>query len=193
MNRTDNFNSIRPYRTADAKTVRYIAHSDFKDDAMNAVCAVRCDYFIDFEPEHGFVACDEFDKPVGYILCSVNKDRFWHLYPEYISQLKRMNRKMYSEQNQNFKQLSNLPQGYSARFVINVLPSFQGKGKGKALVQRLVGHLSGMHVDGMHAVADSDSLSAFYERLGFDKLLRINKKFTVYGLSFSKLPANFNS
>jgi len=184
MNQTDKLNFIRPYRTADAKTVRYIAHSDFKDDAMSAVCAVRCDYFIDFEPEHCFVAFDEFDKPVGYILCSVNRDRFSHLFPEYISQLKRSNRKMYSEQNQTYKQLSDLPQGYSARFVINVLPSFQGKGRGKALVQRLVEHLKGMGVDGMHAVADSPSLAAFYERLGFDKLLRINKKFIVYGLSF---------
>lgn len=176
---------IRQYQVADAKAVRYIAHSDVQDDAMSAVCAVRCDYYIDFEPEHGFVIADEFDKPVGYILCSVNRDRFQHLYPSYISQLKRINRRMYADHKRNFKLLEDIPIEYSARFVINILPSFQGKGRGKALVQRLSEHLKGMGVTGMYIVADSPAMIAFCERLGFDKLLRIDKKFCVYGLKIS--------
>lgn len=176
---------IRRYRKTDAKAVRYIAHSDMPSDAMNAVCAVRCDYYIDFEPEHGFVIVDEFDKPVGYILCSVNRERFDDLYPTYIAKLKHFDRKMYSEHAKLFKQTTNLPEGYTARFAISVLPSFQGKGRGKALVQRLIEHLRGMEIDGTHIVVSSPSVAAFCERVGLERLLRVDKKHSVYGIKIT--------
>ena len=172
---------VRRYTTADAKAVRYLAHSDMPDDAMSAVCAVRCDYYIDLEPENGFVVADEFDKPVGYILCSVNRERFNNVFPSYITQLRRSNYKMYAEQKKVFKQSENIPHGYSARFTINVLPSFRGKGRGKALVERLTEHLYAMGIDGMYTISESDSVSAFCERLGFEKILQIDSKHCVYG------------
>lgn len=161
--------------------MRYLAHSDMPNDAMSAVCAVRCDYYIDLEPENGFVVADEFDKPVGYILCAVNRERFNNVYPSCITQLRRSNYRMYSEQKKLFKLSGNIPSGYTARFTINVLPSFRGKGRGKALVERLTEHLRGMGIDGMYTVSESDSVSAFCERLGFEKLVQLDKKHCVYG------------
>ncbi len=172
---------IRPYTPQDCKAVKFIAYADEQRGSMRGVCAWRCDYYIDNEPRHCFVSTDEFDKPTGFAICSVNRKKFADLYPAYLKTVKEESRKSYRAEKRLLKKLSALPPNYSARMVISVLPSFRGKGEAKALIQTLIDHLKTTKAKGLYTVTDTPSAVAFCERMGFHKVMRIDKKRCVYG------------
>ena len=173
---------IRPYNKEDAKAVKSIAYHDEERGSMRAVSAVRCDYYIDHEPEHCFVMTDEFDKPAGYVVCSVDKKKFAELYPTYLATVKEEDKKLYRLEKHLQKKLLSVPSDYPARLHISILPSFRGKGGAKALINTLLAHLKEIGVKGVCTIVDTTSAVAFCERVGFHRVMRINKTHLVYGI-----------
>lgn len=173
---------IRKYVIDDAKSVRSIAYNDAQNSSMRAVSALSCNYFIENEPEHCFVMTDEFDKPAGYILCSVNTRRFNELMPTYLAIVKEEDKKLYRAEKRLQKKLTPVLADYPARISISVLPSFRGKGGAKSLVTTLAAHLKEIGVRGVYTVVQNESAVAFCERVGFERLLKIDRSRSVYGM-----------
>ena len=173
---------IRNYITSDAKSIRAIAYNDADRGSMRAVSAIKCNYYIENEPEHCLVMTDEFDKPAGYILCSVNLRKMNELLPSYLAIVKEEDGKLYRAQKRLQKKLTSVSADYPARLSISVLPSFRGKGGAKAMVNALLAHLKEIGVRGVYTVTESEAAVAFCERLGFERILRIDKTHNVYGI-----------
>lgn len=175
--------TIRKYKTDDAKSVRAIALSDAERGSMRAVSALNCNYYIENEPEHCFVMTDEFDKPTGYILCSVDLKKRNSIFPTYLSIVKEEDKKLYREGKRLQKKLALVSPDYPARIEISILPSFRGKGGAKALINELVSHLKRIGIRGVYIVTANDDGVAFCERMGFERMLRIDKTYSAFGLT----------
>lgn len=173
---------IRNYNSNDAKAIRSIAYNDAARGSMRAVSAIKCNYYIENEPEHCFVMTDEFDNPTGYILCAVDLRQLNALMPSYLAIVKEEDRRLYRAEKRLQKKLADVSGEYPARLSISVLPSFRGKGGAKALVTTLLAHLKEIGVRGVYTVADSESAVAFCERLGFERIARLNKTAGVFGI-----------
>ena len=73
--------AIRPYEAKDKENVQFIClNSDgpdeFSEIGRHFLLTTYCDYYTEQEPENCFVATDENDNAVGYILCAENFDKF---------------------------------------------------------------------------------------------------------------------
>lgn len=151
---------------------------------MRLVCLLYCDYYLAQNAGRAFVATDEFDKPVGYVLSDVNFDDFAKVYPSFIASAKKESPLDFRNIKLFLKYSAEIADDYPAHLQINVLPSFQNRGIGRALVETAVARLRGEGVKGVHVVIKQSNASAlaFFERLGFSKLLSPRKKFYVLGL-----------
>ena len=179
---------IRQYTTDDQKAVRYVCHASSKNPTHKAslrlVCSLYCDYYLANDKQHCFVATDEFDKPIGYVLCDTDFKRYAELYPSYIASIRKESPKDFRNSKLTIKHAWEIADAYPAHLQMNVLPSFQNRGIGRSLVETIVARLRGEGIRGVHVVIkqSNDSAIAFFERLGFEKILRIRKKFFVLGL-----------
>ena len=70
--------TIRPYNKKDYRYVQdiCIATSALADEDTPVnrafLTALYCDYYVDYQPEVCFVAVDDDDIPVGYVLCAAD-------------------------------------------------------------------------------------------------------------------------
>lgn len=179
---------IRQYNDLDNKAVRYVCHVSSTNPTHKAsqrlVCSLFCDYYLAQNKSHAFVATDEFDKPVGYVLCDTDFKKYAQLYPTYVADVKKESRKDYSNVKKNIKACSAIADDYPAHLQLNVLPAFQNRGIGRSLVETAIARLRGDGICGVHVVLKQSNKAAlaFFERLGFSKLLRTSNKFYILGL-----------
>jgi len=180
---------IRQYRQEDNKAVRYVCHASSTTPAhkasLNLVCSLYADYYLMSDRDHAFVATDEFDKPIGYVLCATDFNKYKAIYPTYMADAKKESFKDYLLAKSALKRCEEIAPDYPAHLQINVLPAFQGRGIGRALVETELARLRGEGVCGVHVVikqTNKDAI-AFFERLGFAKILRIKRKFFLLGVT----------
>ena len=70
--------TIRKYTPADKERLRFICKETTWDDnktdenKLDSIAVIYNDYFTEYEPENIFVAVNEDDIPVGYVICSSN-------------------------------------------------------------------------------------------------------------------------
>ncbi len=152
---------------------------------MALVCSLYCDYYLEKEPSHCFVTTDEFDKPSGYILCAKSFDKYVLEFEPYLKKAKKLSFVDYVAQKYLQKAVADVAKEYPAHLHVDVLPSFQGRGNGRALITTLLAHLRGEGVKGVHLVVSQSNTGAiaFYERLGFARQKRIFKTAYVYAIS----------
>ena len=79
--------TIRPYKETDKEAVHDIClycdgPENYSEDIKNFLFATYCDYYIEKEPFNCFVAADENDKAVGYIICAEDFDKFIKVFRE---------------------------------------------------------------------------------------------------------------
>ena len=182
---------IRKYKNDDSKSIKAIAYSDAEHGSLRAVASLKCNYYIENEPEHCFVMTDEFDKPTGYILCSVDSKKQNELFPTYLAVVKEEDKKLYRQEKRFQKKLAPVSNDYPARISISILPSFRGKGGAKALITELTSHLKQIGVRGIYTITENDDAVAFCERMGFERIARLDKTHSVFGLSISLESLNF--
>ena len=159
------------------------------DNAINRamLCAMYCDYYLDNQSEHCFVAVDETDIPIGYVLCAVDVDDYEEkMSQNYMQLVRKLSSKQYFEHNASQKIARRyVNAGYTAHLHIDILPDYHRQGIGTQLVQTLENHLKEMFVEGLHIVcsAKNQQARAFYEKMGFEDIDYIVGA-VVYGKKF---------
>ncbi len=182
--------TVRPYCKIDFRFVQDICMATSpladEDNPTNRalMCAMYCDYYMDNEPEFCFVAVDDDDTPVGYILCAADLDTYnEQMDVNYLPLIRKLNGGEYFRFSAERKlDQRYIKQGYTAHMHIDILPEFQGQGVGTKLLAALQTKLTESFVEGLYLVCgikNSDA-RAFYEKRGFEDIDYITGA-VVYG------------
>ena len=168
---------IRPY---DKKDFRYVQDVCFatswlknKPNQTNraVVCAMYCDYYLDNEPEYCFVAVDDNDIPVGYILCAVDLDNYRdQLQDDYLQMVRKLSGSDYYRYAAEDKlEQRFIRQGYTAHLHLDILEDYQRQGVGTSLLETLEAKLKEAFIEGVYLVCGlkNDAARAFYEKRGY--------------------------
>lgn len=180
---------IRPYQEKDKDDVRFICLNSEgpNTDSANTnrfVLNTFCDYYLEQESENCFVAVDENDKAIGYIICAENYDKYYSCFiKEYLPRFR-----FYQFIRRREAKLSSVPQRnhkaeYPAHLHIDVLPEYQRMGIGSKLVDTLCAHLKSKGISGVMLTTGTINERGrnFYKKYGFTEL-EIYKDDAVYGL-----------
>lgn len=169
--------TIRPYTEKDREEVRGIcerssAHRVRTEQRRLFLRKMQCDYYLDCEPEHCFVASDG-EKLVGCILCSSDCELFARRYlDKYIPKLKEYSKVQAFLARGEVLHYSEHANFFPAHFRLFVLPECRRQGVGTALTERLCAHLSDLHIKGILAFAPrkSEAAPALAKKCGFSAL-----------------------
>ncbi len=118
--------TVRPYQKQDFRFVQDICALSARESSYTervVSCALACDYYLDNEPQHCFVA--EVDgKIVGYVLCAAEFGNFSELMTgEYLPLVRKLSGSQYFRGAAEMKMAQRYAkQGYTARIQLVVLP-----------------------------------------------------------------------
>ena len=169
---------IRPYEPGDKEDVRFIClNSEWPCDmdarGCHFILTTYCDYYIEKEPENCFVAVNDENRAVGYIICTENYDRFRPVFlREYVPRIpaedpeRREDAVNSTLLQEKFKAL------YPAHLHIDLLPEYQRMGLGHRLVDTLRAHLKEKNVPGVMLTVGGQNRvgQSFYKKYGFERL-----------------------
>ena len=154
----------------------------FDEDFSHYILTTYCDYFIEKEGENCFVAVNEDDRAVGYIICAENYDRYKECFDrEYVARFED------EESRESARRSADLQGKYKAEYPahlhIDLLPEYQRMGIGHKLVDTLCEHLKSKNICGVMLTAGADNKvgRSFYEKYGFT-LLEENGDDAAYAL-----------
>ena len=180
--------TIRPYKEKDKEDVRFTClnsegPSQDGERINNFVLNTYCDYYLEKEPYNCFVAVDDNDKAIGYVICTENYDRYYKCFlKEYVPRLKFDIILRFRARYSSIPQRKHKDE-YPAHLHIDVLPEYQRQGVGHMLVDALCAHLKTKGVKGVMLTTGKDNVKGrgFYKKYGFDEI-EIYKDDAVYGL-----------
>ena len=187
--------NIRPYQKKDFRYVQDICmatskHSDSDTPENRAyLCALYCDYYLDNQAEFCFVAVDEEDIPIGYILCAADatdyEENMQQLYLPLVRKVASGEYFRFAAESRMFQQYVSM--GYTAHLHINVLPDYQRQGLGTKLLDTVEQKLKELFVEGVYLVCARNNADArkFYESRGFEDI-DYPTGLVVYGKKFFK-------
>lgn len=169
---------IRPFEEKDSKSVRFVClESAGKTDASEYIRSfllnTYCNYYVENEPHNCFVAVDESDNAVGYILCAEDFDTFSKIFlTKYARRylkfkgIYRLASKISILEQKKYKH------DYPAHLHIDLLPEYQQKGLGRQLINALCDHLKKKGVKGvmLSVFIGNKGAIRFYEKCGFTKV-----------------------
>lgn len=180
---------IRPYEQKDREAVRYIClncdgPSTMPENTEHFILTTYCDYYIEKEPDNCFVATDDSDKAIGYIICTEDFDKFIEIFRnEYITRIPEDDK-----QHRFYATASAVLQGkhkdeYPAHFHIDILPEYHRQGIGHKLTDTLKTHLKSKNVPGMMLCVSTVNLqgNSFYKKYGFS-LIESTPADNAYGM-----------
>ncbi len=168
--------NIRKYNPADKKNVQDIClycdgYEDFKADTINFLLSTYCDYYTEQEPDNCFVAVNEKDEAVGYILCAENFDRFHKIFRNnYLTKIpeKDKTNRFYAEMSTVMHK--KYKEDFPAHLHIDIMENYQRMGLGHKLMDALISHLKAKEIKGIMLTVNSLNPKgvAFYKKYGFD-------------------------
>lgn len=181
--------TVRPYEAKDKENVRFIClNSDgpCKSSArgINFSLAVYCDYYIEKEPENCFVAADENDKAIGYVICTEDFDAFKESFvSEYYPKIRKWEFRRRKSALRSIIPHEKYKEDYPAHLHIDVLPEYQRMGLGHKMTDALLEHLKKKGIKGIMLTTwiKNEKGRGFYDKYGFT-LLKEMKNCAVYGL-----------
>lgn len=170
--------TIRPYENKDRDSVHYVCincdgPTDMSEATKHFILCTYCDYYIEQEAHNCFVATDEKDNAIGYILCAEAYDAFAKaLENEYIPRIPEENTtaRYYAEnsavQQEKYKDI------YPAHLHIDLLPEYQRRGIGRRLIDTLIQHLKNKKIPGVMLSVSKENTGGikFYKNYGFTHL-----------------------
>ena len=182
--------TIRKYKPADRERLRYICKETTWDDNKNdenkleSIPMIFNDYFTEYEPENIFVAVNEEDIPVGYVICSSNFSLFREKMMSDIR--KRVKNTYYPSVLMFYATLIAVTitkKEYRTHLHIDLLPETQRQGLGTKLIDALTEHLKEKGIKNVSVLTIStDSMGyKFYTKYGF----RTIQKFTPTRISMT--------
>ncbi len=184
--------NIRKFQLNDKKNVQNIClycdgYEDFKEDTINFLLSTYCDYYTENEPDNCFVAVNENDEAVGYILCAENFDRFYSIFKEkYLTKIpedQKTNR-FYAETSITLHK--KYKDDYPAHLHIDIMGDYQRMGLGHRLMDELIKHLKNKNIAGVMFTVSSFNTKgmSFYKKYGFTAIEE-NPDCTVFGMKLN--------
>lgn len=181
--------TIRPYESKDKENVRFVhLNSDGpckkSKRSINFGLAVYCDYYIEKEPENCFVAVDENDRAIGYIISTEDFDKFYPVFVnEYYTRIKKWEFRRRKSALRSVIPHEKYKEEYPAHLHIDVLPEYQRMGLGHQMTQALIAHLKEKKVKGIMLTTwiRNEKGRGFYDKYGFTLLAEM-KNCAVYGI-----------
>ena len=184
---------IRPYQKKDFRYVQDIC----MDTSSNVVAdtpltratlsALYCDYYMDNQSDYCFVAVDDNDIPVGYVLCSVDRDDYEEkMNEQYLPLVRKLSSSDYFVYVAVLKVTSRyVRQGYLAHLQIHVLDEYKRQGVGSKLIETLEEKLRAMYVEGSYLFCGekAEEARAFFEKMGYEDIDYLSG-LVVYGKKF---------
>lgn len=183
---------VRAYRPSDLPAVYDICvrTADAGGDARGLYSSDRLmgDLFaapyVTLEPEHAHVLDDGSGAPVGYVVGTADTATFVRRYrtewipatagerPPPADPPLTPDDAMLALHHRPERMLVPEVAGYPAHLHIDVLPPWQGRGHGRALIGRFLAGLRTAGVPGVHLgmVSTNTAARAFYDRLGFTEI-----------------------
>ncbi len=185
--------TVRPYQKKDFRYVQDIClatgrYADEDTPVNRAVeCAMFCDYYLDRQSDYCFVAVDDNDVPVGYLLCVVDLDDYQEsMQQQYLPIVRKLAGGEYFRFVAETKVCERyVRQGYTAHMHVNILEQYRRQGLGTQLMQCLHDKLSAMFVEGAYAIVGQKNTPArsFFEKLGYEDVDYLAGT-VVYGKKF---------
>ena len=181
--------TIRPYKEKDKENVRFVCLNSegpcrSSKRGINFSLAVYCDYYTEKEPENCFVATDENDRAIGYVISAQNFDRFKEIYiREYCTRMKKWEYRRRKTALRAIESQEKYKKEYPAHLHIDILPEYQHMGIGRKLMDSLCDNLRKKGVSGVMFTVWHKNYNAikFYEKYGFE-LIETKETTLVYGL-----------
>lgn len=181
--------TIRPYKEKDKENVRFVCLNSegpckSSKRGINFVLAVYCDYYIENEPENCFVAADDDDRVIGYVICAEDFDKFKETYINiYYPKIKKWEYRRRKSALRSIIPHEKYKTEYPAHLHIDVLPEYQRMGLGHKLTDALLEHLKKKEIKGIMLTTwiRNEKGRGFYDKYGFC-LLSEMKNCAVYGL-----------
>lgn len=170
--------TVRNFQEKDREAVRGVCLKTAPQEIVKTekgrayILAMYCDYYIDCCPDYCFVAADENDRAVGYILCAPSYKAYKRDFAVYIKKICSFDFKrgagafFESRVSGRF-----LPQ-YPAHMHIDILDSYQRMGTGTKLTDALAEKLKEENIPGVMLVvgANNQKGRSFYNKYGFKEL-----------------------
>ena len=128
------------------------------------------DYYTEAEPENCFVAVNEDDEAVGYIICSINYDGYNKIFSKfYLPEIKELGLKYYIMAKSEMLLHGFFKNKYPAHLHIDILDTCQGQGVGTRLMNALCDHLKENKVNGIMLSCGAANTKAikFYKKNSF--------------------------
>ncbi|MCD8067349.1 MAG: GNAT family N-acetyltransferase [Lachnospiraceae bacterium] len=177
--------TIRSYQEKARKVVEgiCIGTSDYFSQnplMREALLQVFCHYYIEKEPGNCFVAVDENDRAVGYILCAENFSEWEQLFQkDYIELSDNPATKMMGPGT--IDGLKDFAADYPAHLHIDLNEGCQRQGLGTRLMDTLLAHLREKGISGVMlcVAADNEKGKSFYHKYGFTVLEKTDREITM--------------
>ena len=168
---------IRKFEERDREYIRKICADTAKGnfavdpDKREAISIAYVDYYMDCEPEHVIVA-EEDNKAVGYIVCSLDAEKFQSEFPKYIKKMKQYSPLLAFFQKICLRVNKNMDKKYGGGFHINLDKDYQGGGLGTILMTAMGEHLIKNGVKNMYLVTQNRKTRGygFYSHYGFHEI-----------------------
>lgn len=167
---------IRPYQEKDFENCREICYvTSHGFDAPNkkqALYNMYCDYYLKFEPDTCFVAVNDNDEAIGYILCADNYQEYEKKYRKYfMGDLKKLSLSFYLMRHFDMILRRKLAKTFPAHMHIDIKPEGQRQGLGHKLVDELVKALKAKGVKGVFLIVGKGNEKGvnFYTKYGFNR------------------------
>ncbi len=169
---------IRPYKETDREAVHdaclYCDGPDnYSDSTKNFLFATYCDYYIEKEPFNCFVAADENDKAVGYIICAEDFDKFIKIFrEEYFTRIPEEDTSCRYYASMSTVTQEKFKKDYPAHLHIDILHNYHRMGLGGRLMDTLISHLKQKGIRGvvLEVNAKNEKGINFYNKYGFELL-----------------------
>lgn len=166
--------TIRAYQPKDRDAVRTCcllnAGNPQKEKQKEFILTTYCDYYIECEPENCFVAANDDDEAVGYILCAEDFARFKARFlRDYLPRARKLGFIKAKASVGSFGLQGKYAEDYPAHLHIDILDDYQRQGIGSRLVDALKDNLAAKQVKGLMLTVGRKNEKGinFYKKYGF--------------------------
>ena len=167
--------NIRKYQEKDKELLRDICIKTSRlpietEDQRKFLTLMYNDYYTEVEGRNCFVAVDENDVAVGYILCAENFARYSKIFRKfYLPEIKKLGMNYYFMAIGEMAAHLLYSKKYPAHLHIDILDVCQGQGVGTRLMNELKNHLKSKNVPALMLSCGGDNTMAvkFYKKNSF--------------------------
>jgi len=127
------------------------------------------DYYTERTNDTVFVAVDEKDEAIGYILCAPDFNVYYREFLPYLEQVKKLSFYQYLLGKISLRLQKRYSKKYPAHMHIDILEDYQRQGVGTKLLSALENELADRKIDGLYLLVsgDNDKGISFYKKSGF--------------------------